>query len=78
MGKFLQTAQRVRVAVLRFKNDRRPQALDQSALARDAEFGRKIAVDARDDRERRDVMHTCYLQCLDLLFHYRINTLCFP
>lgn len=40
----LDAAQRLRVAVLRFKDDQRVQLFDQTALTRDAEFGGKQAV----------------------------------
>ena len=48
MRVFLDAAQRVCVAVFRLENDAR-RHVGKAALARDAELGRKIRADARDD-----------------------------
>ena len=48
VGIFLDAAQRVRVAVFRLENDAR-RHIGQTALARNAELGREIRADARDD-----------------------------
>ena len=49
MGEVLQAADSLRIAVLRFEDDGGPQRVNQAALAGNAEFRGKIAVNMGDD-----------------------------
>lgn len=51
MAKAIQTAQRVGIAELRLKDNRRKQILQKPALPRNPELVRKIAPDAGNDLE---------------------------
>ena len=51
MTKAIQTAQRVGIAELRLKDNRRAQILQKPALPRNPELVRKIAPDAGNDLE---------------------------
>ena len=57
MRKILQPPQGVRVPVFRLKDHRGFQRVHQAALARNAEFGGEIAVDAGNDPHGKFLRH---------------------
>ena len=60
MGKALDAAQSVGIAVFRLEHDARTQGLHQPALARHAELRFEIAADVRDDFDAM-LFHRTYL-----------------
>ena len=57
MAEPVQPAKRVGISIFRFEYHAGRQAVHQPALARNAEFGAKIAADARDNMDRHAFAH---------------------
>ena len=71
MGKTLQSAKGICVAIFRFKHDRGFQFIHQTALAGDTEFGGKICMDTGNDLHREFLCHSKRLLSCFLFSLYR-------